>query len=180
MPVDDISQSNHSPKSLIKNEKWSILVRLFHWIGALFLIAAYFTAEILHNIGIHKAIGVSFLLWTIARLLNRLVTTAPANVPMPKWQTAIAHATHTGLYLAMFAMPMTGLMMSMYAGRETDVFGLFSIPVLVTPNGEMAGVMNGLHTDVWWVILLILVVMHILAALQHQFIKKDGLINRMR
>lgn len=161
-------------------EKWSIAVRIFHWLGALILFAAYFTAEIERNIGLHKAIGVSFLLWTIARLINRVISQSPKAPIMPKWQTGIAHATHTGLYLAMLAMPMTGLLMSMYAGRPTSVFGLFEIPVLVAPSKEMAGLMNNLHTDIWWVILLVLMALHIGGALYHQFVQKDNLISRMR
>lgn len=161
------------------SQKWSILVRIFHWLGAFILITAYFTAEVLHNIGLHKAIGVSFLLWTVARLLNRTISKSPQKIAMPKWQIGIAHFTHTALYLAMLAMPITGIMMSMFAGRETNVFGLFSIPVLVTEDLEMAGLMNDLHTDAWWTILLILVVLHIGAALYHQFIQKDRSISRM-
>lgn len=161
------------------NQKWAIAVRVFHWIGAFTILAAYFTAEISRNIGIHKAIGVSFLLWTIARIINRFLVKAPPSPPMPKWQTGIAHATHAGLYFAMLAMPISGLLMSMYSGYPTKVFGLFTIPVMVTPNDEMAGILNNLHTDIWWVMLLILLALHIGGALYHQFVQKDALIKRM-
>lgn len=161
------------------SQKWAIAVRIFHWFGAFILLAAYFTVEISRNIGIHKAIGVSFLLWTVARLINRFLVKAPPAPPMPKWQTGIAHTTHAGLYFAMLAMPISGLLMSMYSGFPTKVFGLFTIPVLVTPDDEKAMMLNNLHTNIWWWMLLILFALHIGGALYHQFVQKDGLIKRM-
>lgn len=161
------------------SQKWAIAVRIFHWIGAFTILFAYTTAEIVRNIGLHKAVGFSFLLWTIARLINRVVVKAPPTPSMPKWQVGIAHATHTGLYLAMFAMPISGVFMSMYAGYPVDVFGLFQVPVLVTPDPEMKTLMNSLHTSTWWYILLFLTALHIGGALYHQFVQKDGLIKKM-
>lgn len=160
-------------------QKWSIAIRVFHWLGALMILSAWFSAEVVRNIGFHKALGVSFLLWTIARLVSRFVFKAP-TIAMPKWQTGIAHATHGGLYLCMFAMPISGLLMTMYAGRETSVFGLFNIPMMVAPDGKMAKIFNELHTDIWWVILLVLLALHIGGALYHQFVLKDNLISRMK
>lgn len=161
-------------------QKWSIAVRIFHWLGALMILIAWFTAEVYRDIGFHKALGFSFLLWTIARLINRAMTKAPPAPIMPKWQTAIAHLTHLGLYVSMLAMPISGMLMSMYAGRDISVFGLFTIPVMVTPDSSMAKIFHELHTDVWWVILLCLLFAHIGAALYHQFIQKDQLISRMK
>lgn len=161
------------------SQKWAIAVRIFHWFGAFILLAAYFTAEIVRNMGIHKAIGVSFLLWTVARIINRFLVKAPPSPPMPMWQKGIAHTTHAGLYFAMLAMPISGLLMSMYYDRPTSVFGLFSIPVMVTPDDEKAEIMNNLHTDIWWVMLLILLALHLGGALYHHFVQKDGLIKRM-
>lgn len=161
------------------SQKWAIAVRIFHWIGAFTILFAYSTAEIVRNMGLHKAVGVSFILWTLARLINRIFVKAPPAPPMPKWQTGIAHATHAGLYFAMFAMPISGLLMAMYAGYPTDIFGLFQIPVMVTPNPEMKALMHNLHTDIWWLMLLILTALHVGGALYHQFVQKDGLIKKM-
>lgn len=80
----------------------------------------------------------------------------------------------------MLAMPISGILMSMYAGRDISIFGLFTVPVMVTPDSSLSKIFHNLHTDVWWVILLCLLFAHISSALYHQFIQKDNLISRMK
>lgn len=171
--------------------KYGALTRVFHWLGAVIILAAYVLVEFgdslegvfgegVSAMWLHKSVGASFLIWTILRTINRFVSKAPSPVPAPKWQTAVAHMTHFGLYLSMLAMPMTGIMMSVYGGREVDVFGIFSIPVFVSPDRDMAKFFNNLHTDIIFSVMLLLVVAHVGAALYHQFVLKDNLIARMK
>ena len=80
----------------------------------------------------------------------------------------------------MLAMPISGLLMSMYGGRSTSVFGLFDIPSLVSPDRSMARFFNEVHEDVIFVGLIALIVAHVGAALYHQFVMKDNLIARMK
>ncbi len=162
-------------------QKYTLMTRIFHWVGALLLLIPVILINMGDDyIGIHKAIGVSFLIWTLLRIVNRFVSKAPAPVPMPVWQTAVAHLTHLALYLAMLAMPISGLLMSMYGGRSTSVFGLFDIAPMVSPDRDMARFFNQIHGDVIFVGLVALVVAHIGAALYHQFVVKDNLIARMK
>ena len=84
------------------------------------------------------------------------------------------------LYALLIAMPIAGLMMSLYGGRPVDVFGLFQIPVFVTPDRALARLYNDWHTDIIWPIILTFTALHIGAALYHQFIKKDNLMSRMK
>lgn len=162
-------------------QKYTLATRIFHWIGALLIIGAWVVIEQGDDfIALHKSIGASFLIWTVLRLINRLVTKAPPHPPMPVWQTAIAHLTHLGLYVAMLAMPITGILMSMYGGRGVSVFGLFSLPSVVGIDREMAKLMNGLHTGAVFYVLVFLVVAHVAGALYHQFVMKDNLIARMK
>ncbi|MDO4896592.1 MAG: cytochrome b [Moraxella sp.] len=165
----------------IANQKYTIATRLFHWVGALLIILAVVSINLGDEyISLHKSIGASFLIWTVLRILNRFIAKAPPHPPMPVWQTAIAHLTHLGLYLAMLAMPMTGALMSMYGGRGVSVFGLFSIPSVVGINRDMATVMNGLHTGAVFYVLVFLVIAHVGGALYHQFVMKDNLMARMK
>lgn len=162
-------------------QKYTLATRIFHWIGALLIVGAWVVIEQGDDfIALHKSIGASFLIWTVLRLINRLVAKAPPHPPMPVWQTAIAHLTHLGLYVAMLAMPITGILMSMYGGRGVSVFGLFSLPSVVGIDREMAKLMNGLHTGAVFYVLVFLVVAHVAGALYHQFVMKDNLIARMK
>ena len=129
---------------------------------------------------LHKAIGVSvfFLFW--ARLGWRLSGPVPAPVMTSVWQHRLAVAVHWGLYFVMLMMPLSGLVMSQFGGREVSWFGIVEIPVFVAENKELAGQIKELHEDVWWPLLLGLVVLHVVGALWHQFIVKDGTMKRMR
>lgn len=161
--------------------KYSLMTRIFHWVGAVLIVGAWVLIEQGDEfIGLHKSLGASFLLWTLLRIINRCISKAPADVPMPKWQTIVAHLTHWSLYVVMLAMPISGVLMSMYGGRGVSVFGLIDIPVLVTPSREMARLFNDWHTGSVFYALVALVVAHVGAALYHQFILKDNIIARMK
>ena len=165
--------------------KWPVISRLFHWVSALLLLITWimiFTYENTDDsfyIGLHKAFGISLLFWMIARVISRLFTKAPPSVPMPKWQEIASKLTHFALYALLIAMPMAGLLMSVYGGRAVSIFGLFEIPVFVTPDRGLARFFNDVHTEIIWNLILVFTATHIGAALYHQFIKKDKLINRM-
>ena len=75
---------------------------------------------------------------------------------------------------------MAGLLTSVYGGHPVDVFGLFEIPVFVTPNRSTAHFYENIHTGVIWPMIIGFTLLHIGAALYHQFILKDKLINRMK
>lgn len=164
----------------------TLATKIFHHLSLVLMVVLWalieFEDSIEGAIGLHKALGVVFLGWVVLRLVNFAIRPKlPALTPKPaKWQTALAHATHLGLYLCMLAMPIVGVLMSVYGGRAVNVFGLFSIPVFVSPSREMARFYNELHTDVIFPLLLVLIGLHVAGALYHQFIVKDGLMNRMR
>ena len=166
--------------------KWPISSRIFHWISALLLLVTWLLMVLYQYtdtklfIGLHKAFGISVLCWMIARVLNRLLTRAPAPVVMPKWQLLISQLNHFVLYALLIAMPVAGLLMSVYGGRPVAIFGLFEIPVFVTPDRSLARFFNDIHTDIIWPMIIAFTLLHIGAALYHQFILKDKLINRMK
>jgi len=167
-------------------QKWSVSSRLFHWISAILLLVTWIMMLLYINfdssvyIGLHKAFGISLLFWMIARVINRVFTKAPPPVPMPKWQLLMSKLSHFVLYALLIAMPLAGLMMSVYGGRPVDIFGLFEIPVFVTPDRSAARFYNDIHTDIIWPMIIAFTLIHIGAALYHQFVKKDNLISRMK
>lgn len=178
--------SERSQPAVVVNTKWAISVRIFHWLGALLLLVTWVMIKLDENavddtyIDFHKSFGFSVLCWTMARLLNRVLTvkSAPAKVIMPKWQTGIAHFTHLMLYVCLFAMPLTAIMATMMRGNAIPFFGMEIAP-FIGENRETARTLMKLHKDVFWTMLLAFTGLHVLGVLQHQFIKKDNLIKRM-
>lgn len=166
--------------------KWALSARIFHWLSVLLLFVTWVMivlnkdADTFTYIDLHKAFGLSFLFWTIARIINRFLTKVPPNVPMPTWQIAIAHLTHFALYVLMLAMPLAGWLAIMYDGDAVNMFGLFNIPAFVVADDDKAHLFEKLHTDTIFPMLLLFTLAHVIGAIYHQFVQKDNLISRMK
>ncbi|MFZ3193118.1 MAG: cytochrome b/b6 domain-containing protein [Moraxellaceae bacterium] len=181
-----------SDQSVIRmpTTKWPAAVRFFHWLSVVFLLLI-FSLIVLHEntdgagglyISLHKAFGISFFFWIVFRLANRVRQQAqqPQPVVAPRWQQLSASLVHSLLYVVLLMMPLTGFLMTQFGGRPTNMFGLFEIPLLLTPDREMGRLLNQMHTDFIWTALVLLTLSHVGAALYHQFVKKDGTLKRMR
>ena len=86
---------------------------------------------------------------TVLRLLWRLFAGAPAPVAgTPRWQAAIASATHGVLYLILLAMPLSGWLFHSASGfppRNLSWFGLFKLPVFFAKNPALAETLKPVH-----------------------------------
>ena len=76
-------------------------------------------------------------------------------------------------------VPLTGMLASQFGGRVVSWFGLFDIPVLLAPDKAFAGQLMGLHKDLLWPLLLVLLAGHVGAALWHHVITRDRTLRRM-
>ena len=68
------------------------------------------------------------LAWRVGQALPALVET------LPDWQKVTARLVHLCLYALMFALPLTGWLMSSAAGFTVSFLGLFELPDLVPPS----------------------------------------------
>src|SRR5262245_43203215 len=126
----------------------------------------------------HKTLGLVILLLVIARLYYRFSRGAPADEPtLEWWQKAASHATHWTLYLLLILVPVMGWLGISYYGAR-DVFGLFSIPPLAAPDQSAADRVLTLHRYLG-LLTVVVVAMHVGAALFHYVIRKDGVLARM-
>lgn len=159
-----------------------------HWLVAVCILAMLaigfymeslsFNATKFQLIQFHKSLGITVLLLAGLRLLWRFTNPAP-RLPagMPGWQKGIAHTTHALLYVLMFAMPLSGWVMSDFAGYHPSLFGL-QLPVLVGQDAEAGKLMAHRHEQLAWV-LIVLLVLHVGAALQHHVWERDDTLRRM-
>lgn len=163
---------------------------LLHWLIALLIISAFglgltmvdipgLTPTKLKYFSWHKWLGVTVLALVCVRLLWRLTHKAPAYpAHMPAWQQSAAHGLHLGLYVLMFAIPVSGYFYSLAAGVPVVYLGLFQLPVIMAPNPELKPLLKDIHY-VLNMTMAAAVAAHVLAALKHQFIDKDGVLKRM-
>jgi cytochrome b561 len=134
--------------------------------------------DVFSTMGIHMILGITILVLLIVRLIVRWTT------KHPEWASAgnkffdwVGGLTHFGLYLLTFGMTITGIILADQRGMLAQIFGIGSTP---TPGsfGRGGFSLGFLHGGLW-TLLLLLIVLHIGAALYHQFILKDNLMGRM-
>ena len=127
----------------------------------------------------HKSLGVTILILMLLRLINRFSVGAPAPEPgLERWQRAVSSAVHGALYLLLIVQPLVGYWANSAYGAATPVFGMFEMPAMAANDLALAEKLFAVHR--WTGILIaVLVAMHIGAALQHYFIHKDNVLQRM-
>jgi cytochrome b561 len=112
----------------------------------------------------------------ILRLIVRVRTSHPPAAPTGMaWADTIAPWTHWALYALVFVMVASGFAMSLMAGLPGIVFGGNGQPLPETFDVFWPRAIHGIAAK----LLIALVVLHVAAALYHQFVKGDGLFRRM-
>jgi cytochrome b561 len=157
-----------------------------HWLTALLfilnLLAGTFVLKWLPNeaakitpLASHMTIGILILVLTLVRIFVRLTTPAPAHATTGNaLLDKIGILTHYLLYLGALGLGISGLGIASQAGLFQSVFGAagqlpedFYVFPARYGHGYLANA------------LILLVLLHIGAALFHQFVRKDGLLSRM-
>ena len=171
-------------------QRYTLPAIVLHWLIAALIIGAFtlglvmtdmpgITPTKLRYFNWHKWAGVTVLLLATLRLLWRLGHRPPAlSDAMPAWQRGAAHGLHHLLYVLMFAVPLSGYFFSLAAGRPVVYFGLFQLPVLIGPDPALKETLQEVHEWLNWFMAAI-VALHVLAALKHAFIDRDGTMRRM-
>lgn len=183
-------------------EGWGLLSRLFHWSMALVVLFAFGLGFYMVNVvgddliqrfeltQTHKSWGFVVFALVLLRMGWRLVNPTPAMPQgMTRIERAAASGAHVVLYGLMIAIPVTGwLMASASPLNDPDaypvqvknmVFGLFELPDPIAPGDKaLAETLASVHEILGWV-LVALVLIHVGAALKHQFVARDGTLRRM-
>ena len=125
---------------------------------------------------IHVVLGASVLVLTLIRLgWWWLVDRRPAGpAGTPRWQVRAAHVVHGLFYVVVLVMAASGIGMIVLSGAGTALFGGSAVALpdftLYPPRAA-----HGLGAD----LLIALVLLHVAAALYHQFVLRDRLLARM-
>ncbi|OIP17347.1 MAG: cytochrome b [Betaproteobacteria bacterium CG2_30_59_46] len=160
-----------------------------HWLVAFLIFAAFPLGLIMSGLALsplklelvsyHKWLGVTVFLVAVARLAWRAThTPPPLPTAMPAWERTAAHGLHHLLYVLLFAIPLSGWLMSSAKGFQTVYFGVLPLPDLIGKDKALGDVLREVHrllNDG----MLGLVVAHVGAALKHHFIDRDDILARM-
>lgn len=184
--------------------RYTHVAMLLHWVIALLIIAnialglsaALLPSSILSDTGArmvidtHKSIGITVLGLAVLRVLWRL-THRPPSLPgvFAGWEKATAHAAHISLYVLIFALPLSGWMhdsaWSAAASHPMALFGVVPWPRIgflmhfdPTFQEQIHTQLGTLHTACGYALYVVLA-LHILGALKHQWIDRHPVLGRM-
>jgi cytochrome b561 len=136
---------------------------------------------------LHKSIGISVLLLSVARLGWRLANQSPPlPADMNTAERLAAHAVHGALYGVMIVMPLTGWAMVSASPYNIPTMLWHAIPwphlwihdLPTTDRKAIESAIGRAHLTLAFGSLA-LVALHLCAALKHQFVSRDGLLGRM-
>lgn len=126
---------------------------------------------------LHKSIGITLLGLIIIRILWRVVHKPPALLTSYKaWERKLSTSAHHLLYLLMFIVPISGLIMSIAGKYGVKWFGLDFIAGF--ENKALREIFHETH-EIAGLILLAIIVLHIAGALKHKLVDKDETMSRM-
>ncbi|HEY2976932.1 MAG TPA: cytochrome b [Burkholderiaceae bacterium] len=127
----------------------------------------------------HKQLGLVALMLAALRLAWRVGSVLPSLVrTLPEWQKVIARFVHLSFYGLMFALPITGWLMSSAAGIPVPLFGLFDLPDLVPYSDRSFQALVAIHKWLGYALIACIAV-HVGAALRHHFVLKDETLRKM-
>jgi len=139
---------------------------------------------------LHKSIGITVLLLSLARLAWRLVSPPPLLPPTVEgWARTASAAVYILFYVVMIGMPLSGWALSsasvIIRFKPILLFGLVQWPTITPlaqlPPSEMKQAHDAFVTvhGLLAKLAYALIVLHVGAALRHLFLLKDGVVGRM-
>jgi len=172
---------------------WGLVARFLHWTMAALIVAMLILgtvmvdwpdAELQMKFALyqwHKSFGFVVLGLLALRALWRWSQPVPPLPPSSSRFTRRASAfSHGALYALMLIIPLTGYLMSSAntLGVPTQIFGVVTVPHVLAPDARLEALFKTMHG---WsaTVLVALVALHVLAALKHAVVNRDGIWSRM-
>ncbi len=176
------------------HSKLSHTTLALHWIVAIMMITLLTTGVVMSEFELfaiypwHKSFGVLIILFAVLRIVWRIKNGWPTHAGnYTNIEKTIATVMHWVLILGTVLMPISGFMMSAMGGYGVHFFGIELVannpdpsdPSKVIPlNAGLAQIAHAMHS--WGGYLLIAAVaLHVVGALKHHIISKDGTLRRM-
>ena len=168
-------------------KQYSKRMVIIHWLTLVLLIVAWYLGDVLEDarnektatlIGYfaHVMAGGTVLLLTILRWTFRGVDGTPPQTG-ESLMDIVAKGVHYGLYILLLLLPATGFMtvVTSSVGLALLAGDASLLPAKYTGPGIVTHAVHGILMNV----LIVVVVVHVLGVIKHQFVMKDGLMGRM-
>lgn len=171
------------------DRSWGVVSKTLHWLIVALIINQWVIASRADSLPLgaaklqalswHKSLGMTILALAIVRLVWRWMNPVPTLAGVTRsWERVLAHLSHLLLYGLIFAMPLTGWLMSSARNFPVSWFGIFQFPDLVGPDKSLYEQMRDLH-HLLFAALVCVALLHVAGALKHHFIDRNEVLRRM-
>lgn len=169
---------------------WGWISIVLHWLSALVIVGLFALGLWMVDLtyyddwyrtapDIHRSVGILLMLATVMRLVWIQLNPRPAVLQTHKtWERRAAHITHIAMYGLLFAIMISGYLISTADGRSIHVFDWFEIPASLHGLKNQEDIAGEIHF-ILAVTLIILAVIHAAGALKHHFIDRDNTLKRI-
>jgi cytochrome b561 len=168
--------------------QYGTTAKVLHWLVVALLLVQYLIGWLMPDIHrgmkpgdamtYHISVGIVILLLILARLAWRITHPVAPESSLPPWQRLSSEAVHWLLYLLVLATTISGWLFASFRGWSISFFFLTPLPMLSGENPAAIRVINHWHQKFEWA-LLILIGLHVVAALVHIFIYRNRVMQRI-
>jgi cytochrome b561 len=168
--------------------QYGTTAKMFHWLIVALLVVQYLIGWLMPDIHrgmkpgapmtFHISVGITILVLILLRFVWRLTHPVAPESSLAPWQRLSSEAVHWLLYALVLATTVSGWLFASYRGWGVSFFYLFPMPMLASDNAEAGKAIDGLHQLFEWS-LLVLIGLHVAAALAHLFVYRDRIMQRM-
>lgn len=165
---------------------YGTVAKFFHWLMAALIVGMFTVAYTMINIpsshfrdrlySLHKATGLLLFSLVILRLLWRSINIEP-KLP-PSRQRQLAKLNVITLYLLMFAMPLTGFLMSTLGDHRISFYGIFSLAPLA--NNPLVSQFFAKAHEILAYLLIAAFTLHLIGALHHPLLQRMWIFSKKK
>ena len=168
--------------------QYGTTAKVFHWLVVALLLVQYLIGWLMPDIHrgmkpgapmtFHVSFGIVILALIILRFAWRLAHPVVPENSLAPWQRLTSGAVHWALYALVLATTVTGWLFASFRGWSMSLFYLVPLPMLASENAAAGKAIDGWHQVMEWT-LLVVICLHVAAALVHLFIYRDRIMQRM-
>jgi cytochrome b561 len=171
-------------------QEYGVVSKALHWLSAIITLSlfglglwmvelSYYSAYYQTAPYWHKSVGILLFTVTVIRLVW-LQINSPVEPLNPKaiLRNKIAKLAHKLIYILLFCIMLSGYLISTADGRSIEVFYWLDIPSLGQLFSDQADVSGDIHKYLAYGLILV-IALHVLAALKHHLINKDNTLKRI-
>lgn len=169
--------------------RYGRVAQAFHWATAILVLIAFIygpggSEQRVYSHArdfdrqLHETLGMSIFALVVMRVIWRMIDTRPIPPKVPRWMGIAAKAAQFGLYLLLFALPLTAITGAWLEGHPLTLLAGVEIPPLASLSHDLGAQIATIHT---WLgdAILWLAGFHAVAALYHHVVLKDGVLASM-